>query len=203
LTSAGSCTVHTGGAGSLGDDAGDEAASSCSTGAGASQCDQCVDANCCSFLSACVAQTDCQNLPNCIDGCIDDVPCQNACMSMYADALALYDDLGSCVTVKCPICSASGIGDPCSARYACESNLTCNGSYCTIPCSASSDCTGIGPGGGNMQGTANVCVYVAGAGNTCVPTCGNNGNCTGLYCKLTTAIEGTQVQVCSSFPDGG
>ncbi len=99
------------------------------------------------------------------------------------------------------------MGDPCSDGYPpCESTLSCNGSWCTTPCTPTSDCAGIGPGGDNVGGTPNVCVFTAGAGDTCVPTCATDNDCvvfSGTYCKSTTALDGSTVQTCSPLPDGG
>jgi hypothetical protein len=179
--------------------------SGCEVSASDSLCNQCAYSDCCSFISACFATADYTNLSNCIAGCQDNLPCVGSCESTYPQGMGAYDAIGSCVTTKCAVCGEASVGDPCGA-VSCVAPLSCDGRYCTKACARSSDCTGIGAGGGNVGGTNNVCVFVPSAGDTCVPECVAESDCTafpGTYCESTTAIDGSPVQICAPLPDGG
>jgi hypothetical protein len=147
------------------------------------------------------------NLLSCLGACGLDAACPSSCTSQYPDAVAIYDETEACVMDKCAVCSESGVGDPCSPGYPpCQSSLTCNGSFCSEPCATSSTCAGLGPAGGNTAGMPNVCAFVPAAGDVCVPTCTTDGDCAslvGLYCKATTDVIGSSVQICAPLPDGG
>jgi hypothetical protein len=120
--------------------------------------------------------------------------------------VGVFQNIESCVSAKCPACNESSAGDPCSSGYpACIAPFTCNGLWCTRACATSADyCTGIGPNGGNIGGSANVCVFVSGVGDVCVPGCwGGCGAYPGTYCQATTAVDQSTVQVCAVLPDGG
>ena len=202
------CSEPITGAGGGGGDGGTEAAASCGGTVADSQCDQCAFGNCCTQISDCLGTTDCSNLFSCIEECSGSPPCVSGCEGKaLSSSVAAYDAINTCIDAKCPVCAESGIGDPCSGSYPpCTSNLTCNGLWCTEPCAPTTVCSGLGPNGGNVGGTPNVCVFAQGAGDTCAPECATDNDCAvfpGTYCMSTTAVDGSAVQVCTVLPDGG
>jgi hypothetical protein len=189
----------------------DNGASGCSAGPSASQCQACVSANCCAYLNACTASTECSNLLSCVLACAGAgvSACIDGCNGRYQGSVTALNDVESCLTLKCPICSESGIGDPCAPGVdACISGLTCNDFWCTSPdrCTKGSDCLGIGPNGGNDLGFANECIAI-GSGNFCTPSCvidtESSGCVSGTFCHTTTSVDGLTVSVCATLPDGG
>jgi hypothetical protein len=203
------CTTQTvgGGGGGSGDSA---AASSCSGMdlSGSSQCIQCAGLHCCSELNTCLspsnpsdpANTDCKNLLDCEEAFGTSSQC-----TAFSAGQATFNALEECLTGECPVCSESGIGDPCSGTsLGCAPGLTCFDGWCTADCTSSSACSGLGPGGTNALGLANVCLTIAGTGDICVPGCSASTDCedfTGTFCFATTAVGGAAVQVCSHTPD--
>ncbi len=173
--------------------------------AGQSQCDQCAYADCCADITACFTSAACTSLYDCIAGCAGSPACVKACSSQYPQAQLAYQQLASCVSLRCPVCSEAGAGDPCAGGVACVTGLSCSGSWCTRSCTATSDCAGIGPGGGNYTGQPGACVHLPG-GFECVPGCSTDADCSafeGTYCEQTTSVEGVAVSVCGALPDGG
>jgi hypothetical protein len=182
-------------------------APSCGVAAGASQCDLCAGAHCCPTLSACDSSVPCQNLLSCENACSGYAPCVAGCEQQYPTAVTLVDDLSSCLTLECAVCSQLGTGDPCQAQATgCNAGLTCSGLWCTRTCQYSSDCAGLGPGGGNALGFANVCRRTPSFDDACFPGCTTDGDCAsfpGTYCVITTSIEGESVSVCATSADAG
>ncbi len=125
------------------------------------------------------------------------------CEQQYGSGVFLYGNLTSCLTLNCAVCTELGAGDPCAPHGpACNTGLTCSGLWCTRACGGSSDCAGLGPGGGNALGPANACIRSA-AGGTCAPGCATDADCVafpGTYCFATIASDGLSVQVCVSSP---
>jgi hypothetical protein len=187
--------------------------SACPVNSSDSQCEQCENSQCCGTIQACAASTSCNGLvftclPTCTSGGATG-PCVQSCESNinYTAGVALYDDIVTCVTDRCPVCNESGAGDPCAAgNPACIAPFTCNGSWCTKPCAVDADCLGLGAGSGNVVGTGNVCVDVPGTGSICVPACSRINGCAsypGTFCQTTAATDGATVQVCALLGEGG
>jgi hypothetical protein len=196
-----------GGGSSSGSEGGVEAGS-CSVSAGDSQCGECATDDCCTEVEDCNASSTCTNLLSCEDDCSGGSGCVSACEAQFPAGVTTLQTLSSCLSTRCPICTESGTGDPCSAGYyACEPSvgLTCNGLYCSKGCIKSSDCTGIGAGGANSLGFTNACIAAAHGGYTCEPGCGGSpAGCAdfpGTYCFATTDVSGASVSVCTSLPD--
>jgi hypothetical protein len=181
--------------------------SSCPINAADAQCAQCAEASCCASLDACTASTDCQNLLRCEQSCAGAAACASDCEGQAPNGVALLNELTSCLDVKCPVCSESGIGDPCVAQgNACNPGLSCGGLWCTKACVRSTDCAGLGAGGGNELGFPNACVATASAGGQCRPGCQTDSDCAlfqGSFCLATTSSEGVSVQTCASPLDAG
>jgi hypothetical protein len=194
-----------GGGGSSGGDSGAEGGGgSCSADPGASQCNQCGATRCCSTYDACASATACQELATCVYNC-PTTGCITSCKQQFPTAVVAYQALESCVSLQCPVCNESGVGDPCYGDR-CVAGLSCGGLglWCTKSCLHASDCAGIGPNGGNVAaGEANVCVPTSN-GNQCAPGCTTNVECIdfpGTYCHSTLSTDGATVQVCAAFPD--
>ncbi len=201
------CKVSVIGGGSSSGSEGGAEAGSCSVSAGDSQCGICATDDCCSEVESCSASSACTNLLNCEDDCSGGSGCVSACEAQFPTGVGTLQNLSSCLTTRCPICTESGTGDPCSpGYYACEPSvgLTCNGLYCTKGCVKSSDCTGIGAGGANSLGYGNACIATT-HGDGCEPGCGGSANgCAdfpGTYCYVTTDVGGASVSVCTALPD--
>ena len=196
-------TTVIGGSSSGGNDAGADGAS-CSVSAGGSQCGVCATTSCCSDLEQCANSTDCTNLLSCEDGCRGGASCVTACQNQFPAAVSTLQVFSSCLTRDCPVCDESGDGDPCGPQYpACIAGLSCSRPWCTKPCASSSDCAGLGAGGANTLGFANVCMATAN-GDVCTPGCASPSDCayfTGTYCFATTATDGSHVSVCAPLPD--
>jgi hypothetical protein len=188
------------------DDAGSGTAG-CVAGPAASQCEVCANADCCMQLLTCTASpTGCGNLLSCVDGCGDSA-CISNCEGTYLTAAALFNEVESCLNLKCPICNESGVGDPCVPGVsACVAGLFCNGLWCTRSCtSASANCAGIGPAGGNYLGEPNACIPTA-SGIVCAPECTTTTDCADFpntNCRSTTSLEEVAILVCSDVGDGG
>jgi len=197
------CSPPVVGGGSSGGGNESGADTACGSSSGESQCDQCANASCCGPLSACDESTVCQNLFRCESGCTSSA-CVTRCQQQFPSGVGALDSLESCLSLKCAVCSESGVGDPCSPGYfPCVSGLTCNGSWCTKACSRSSDCGGLGSNGGNALGFSNACVHT-GSGDVCVPGCTANADCAAFastYCLSTTSYDGLSVSVCTALPD--
>jgi hypothetical protein len=190
--------------GSSGGEAGVDGGS-CAVTAGDSQCGECATTSCCAELVECQDATACTNLLNCEDDCSGGSACITACEQQFPTGTSTLQLLTSCLTVHCPICAESGVGDPCgSGYYACETGLTCSGLWCTKACVNSTDCAGIGPAGANQLGYANACMSGA-HGNSCTPGCGGTttacADFPATYCFSTTDDDGNVVSVCTALPD--
>jgi hypothetical protein len=177
---------------------------SCQVTSADSLCNQCLLPACCNLVTACFASEDCVALWTCISQCSTS-GCVGSCDTDHPASLATYDNIVTCEEAKCPVCAQSGVGDPCA--LGCVTGTMCNGSWCTKVCANDTDCTGTGGGGGNVEGTANVCVFVAGTGNTCAPTAPANGcvatTYPGTFLDTTTDVSGSPVTVCALITDGG
>jgi len=182
-----------------------QGASVCNAGPSPSQCNACAAADCCTPLSVCMPPTTCNTLLACVNDCAGASACIEGCEQRYLDGVTALDAVESCLNLKCPICSESGVGDPCASGYPCIAGESCNGLWCTKACARASDCTGIGPGGGNFAGEPAACLATSG-GDLCTPGCSSDADCTdfpGTYCRPTTSVDGLAVSICSALPDGG
>jgi hypothetical protein len=141
-------------------------------------------------------------------GCLGASACIASCNQTYPASVTMLDEIQSCLTLKCLVCSESGIGDPCGpGANPCVTGLTCNGLWCTKGCLSASDCVGIGPNGGNFTGETNECISTA-SGDVCTPGCAVNGNADcadfpNTFCRATTSLDRLVVSICSTLPDGG
>jgi hypothetical protein len=184
----------------------DDGSSGCMVNPMDSLCAQCANASCCAQLGACYASADCQNLMNCELNCGNNA-CTNGCQQQFPHSVTSLDALTLCVTIKCSVCNQSGVGDPCVAQAgACNPGLSCGGLWCTRTCAGASDCTGLGPNGGNELGRENECVRSAANGDMCFAGCMTDSDCAafpGTYCLSTTSADGLSIMICASSPDGG
>ena len=162
-------------------------------------------ANCCVDLETCEQSTPCENLLGCVAHCGSHT-CVSACEQTYVSVAFIYSKLTACMSLHCPVCAESGVGDPCNAASdACVTATSCSGLWCTRACTKQADCAGIGPGGGNFTGQPGACRR-AGSGYSCYPGCSGDPDCTdfpGTYCIVTTDLTGATVQVCATSPDAG
>lgn len=199
--SSGSVGTGGGSGSSSGGDAGE-----CGYPSTASQCDLCVGEHCCTQVESCENSTTCEQLQECISLCGGGSRCTTSCESSYPAAASLYTQVTSCANTQCPICSESGIGDPCATTASCVTGLTCMGPWCTETCANDAACTGIGENGGNYTGHANACLHFVN-GNYCVPGCASDTDCTtyfpGTACSVATNLAGATVYVCANALDGG
>ncbi len=191
-----------------GEEEGGTSSITCQVSAGDSRCDQCANASCCQPLSMCSESLDCQNLLNCErQTCTGALDCVGNCQSQAPKGVALLDSLTTCIEAKCPVCSQLGIGDPCSPfGIACNPGLVCNGLWCSKACTRSTDCVGLGAGGGNALGLPNACIFAAAVGDECQPGCNQDSDCSefpGSFCFATSSSEGAAVRVCVPPPDAG
>lgn len=178
----------------------------CNAGSSASRCDVCAYASCCAQLMTCEDSGQCHGLLNCVMGCASSA-CIDGCNQAYPESVtSSLDTFESCVTLKCPICSESGVGDPCGpGGNACVAGLACNGLWCTKGCVQTSDCIGIGPNGGNFTGYPSACIAST-QGDLCTPGCGTTADCSDLpnsLCLSTMSLDRLAVSICSTVPDGG
>jgi hypothetical protein len=121
---------------------------------------------------------------------------------MFPSGVASYQSLASCLQLRCPICYESGVGDPCPTP-ACVTGLSCQGEWCTQPCTKDADCAGIGAGGGNVLGHRSWCLNSSN-GPLCYPGCVVNADCAyfpGTYCRSALSFTGGDVQVCAPVAD--
>lgn len=215
------CTVSGSvGGGSSGESDGGQSSgttpTSCQVSSADSLCMQCYLPACCSLITACEASADCVALSTCVNDCLSASSvvtidkCIGACTMSDTDpeSVAAYNNLLACEGAKCAnACDQHGVGNPCVTGYpSCVAGTTCNGSWCTKVCARDTDCAGTGGSGGDQEGTANVCVFVTGTGNTCAPSA--PANCTATYADtfLDTAaidVSGSPVAVCALITDGG
>jgi hypothetical protein len=196
-----------GGASSSGgtDGGGDDASITCGVPSNAAQCTLCLANQCCTQLTACTDDMNCNNLGFCITRCGGGSMCVNTCEQAYPTGTSLYEALSSC-SQACATCTESGTGDPCGglSTYPCTANLTCNGQWCTRTCSQDSDCDGLGQNGGNYLGFANACIRTSSGALTCAPGCMQAGDCAafaGTTCRVATDAAGSTVSVCGSISD--
>jgi hypothetical protein len=206
-TDAAVCSVSTVTAGGPPGEGGTEG--TCAVNSGDSQCTQCANANCCTFLTTCFESSDpdCKNLFSCEEICEGLASCASDCLHQYPTAETTFDELESCVAAKCPVCNEAGVGDPCiPGETACIAGLTCVDSWCTKACTDEANCVGLGPEGGNAVGAQNACIATGSSGIICFPGCVTNADCSsfpGTYCFMTTSADGASVLVCTNLPDAG
>ncbi len=203
-----SCTATSLGGGTGGGEDAATSAGACPSSAGDSQCAICEETSCCTPFVACTGNMDCNNLLNCERMCSGAVGCASMCETgPQVNGESMLGNFTSCVETKCPICSELGIGDPCvPLGVACNPGLTCSGLWCTKACLRSTDCVGLGGGGGNTLGLPNACIETAGAGGQCFAGCNTDADCVafpGSFCFATTSSEGLSVQICQPPPDAG
>ena len=153
------------------------------------------------------ADPDCVSLFNCEEACGGLASCVKSNCGEFTSALATFNELETCLLGKCAVCSESGIGDPCAgSANGCAAGLTCLDGWCTADCTASTQCSGLGPNGTNALGFANACVTIAGTGDVCAPGCASNSDCANFadtFCPTSTALGGATVQVCVRLADAG
>jgi len=201
------CSTQIGVGGKGGDDSGSGASCDQMDLSGSSQCTQCAGQQCCSALTACFNDTECVNLYDCEEGCGGVASCVKAECGMYSGALATFNEVETCLIGKCAVCTESGVGDPCTSNANCAADRTCLDGWCTADCTAttaSTACSGLGPGGTNALGFANACLAVAGTGEVCVPGCTATSDCASFLdtlCLPMTAVGGATVSVCSRIAD--
>lgn len=181
-------------------------AAACAPSSGDSVCVQCTKANCCPEVANCLG-AQCFPLSGCEAMC-NSSSCVAVCEQTYMSSVALLNQYDSCATTSCPVCTELGVGDPCEgAQGSCQAGLTCNGQWCSKPCSSSTACAGLGSNGGNTLGEQNACVGTATNGNVCFPGCAlSAGDCalfSGTACSSPMSVDGVTVAVCESIPDGG
>jgi hypothetical protein len=197
--------VAVGGGGTSAQDGGADA-SQCVINSSQTQCDQCAYESCCDAISSCFSVATCSNLYNCTQGCGGVSSCVASCEALYADAVIDLRSIESCMTVACPVCNEFGVGDPCGGGSTCLSGLECGNLWCTKPCRANSDCTGLGANGGNLPtGLPNACVEMS-VGPYCAPECNIDADCAafvGTFCEATASVEGESISICALLPDGG
>lgn len=203
---AGSCNSGTGvsGGSGSGEDSGTTTGGACAvTG---SQCDMCQAQQCCSLLTMCQADTNCNNINVCVETCINAANCLSTCEAPpNAAGVSLYNELTDCVTAKCAVCTQAGTGDSCAGDVTCNAGLTCNGGWCTKACAATSDCAGLGANSGNSAGFENACIPGTG-GSTCYAGCQSNLDCQfipGTYCATKETVEASNLPVCFPIPEAG
>jgi hypothetical protein len=200
----GICTTTVVVGGSSGGEAGTGDGGSCTVSAGSSQCGECATQSCCSELEECAGSTTCSNLLSCEDGCLGGASCLTGCQQQFPTGVSTLQSLSSCLTRDCVVCDESGVGDPCGPQYyACETGLSCGGSWCTRSCVRSSDCVGLGANGANTLGFPNACMATT-SGDACTPGCASAADCAafpGTYCYATTDVGGSNVSVCAPLPD--
>jgi hypothetical protein len=169
-------------------------------------CTQCAKASCCAEVVNCSA-VECDALSSCEAVC-NSSSCVATCEQQFTSSVAPLNEFTSCVSTNCPTCTELGVGDPCEgAQGSCQAGLTCNGQWCSEPCSSSAQCAGLGAGGANSLGEQNACVGTATSGNVCFPGCANSPtDCapfSGTACLAPMSVEGVTVAVCESVPDAG
>ncbi len=202
-----SCPVSVVSGGTQGGEEAGASPSACQVNAGDSQCTQCADSKCCPSFQACGESADCQNLLSCEQACTGALSCAGDCESQSPKGVTLLETLTTCIQAKCPVCGQLGIGDPCSPfGVSCNPGLVCSGLWCTKACARSTDCAGLGAGGGNALGFPNACIVTSAAGEECEPGCTQDSDCSafpGSFCFATTSSEGASVRVCVPPPDAG
>ena len=193
-----SCQVAVVGGGTGG--AMDSGAATCSVNAGNSQCGLCEVKQCCSVLESCVNDPSCKGLLDCENACVGAANCNSSCLAKYPQGQGGLNTVTACALAKCPVCSQLGVGDPCSTGT-CNPGLSCEDDlWCTEPCLHSSDCVGLGPGGGNTLGLPNECLPTG----TCYAGCTTNNDCLGIpgtFCNTVMSIEQIPVTVCQPMQD--
>jgi hypothetical protein len=211
----GNCTGGGGGGGGSGsgssgvggDSGGDAPMGPCGVAPNSSQCVLYMGRQCCTQLKGCTGSIACQNLFECVNACGAGTTCQNMCDQAFPTGQGAYQLLVQCAQTAGSPCTESGTGDPCgSFGYPCALDLTCNGTWCTLTreCVADSDCTGIGPGGGNELGLANACIRLAGGATECAPGCRTPQDCSifpGTTCIHAFDATGSDAFVCGSITD--
>jgi len=191
--------------GSIADSGEGDVTITCGVPSNAAQCSLCLAQKCCTQLTGCTGDMDCNNLGLCITRCGGGSTCINTCEQSFPAGTSLYEALSSC-SQGCATCSESGTGDPCGglSSYPCTANLTCNGQWCTRTCTTDADCVGLGQSGGNYIGNPNACIKATGGIQECYPGCMQAGDCaafSGTICRTATDASGATVSVCGSVSD--
>jgi hypothetical protein len=171
-----------------------------------SACLQCAKATCCPEVVNC-SDAQCAALSSCEANC-NSASCVASCEQEFTSSVAPLNQFNSCVTTSCPTCTELGVGDPCEgAQGSCQAGLTCNGQWCSTPCTSSTACAGLGSGGANTLGEQNACVGTATNGNECFPGCAiSASDCapfSGTACLSTMSVDGVTVAVCENVQDAG
>lgn len=201
--SSGSGGSSSGSSGGTGDDA---SSGPCGLPSSSSQCLLYLGRQCCTLLQGCTGDATCENLLACVNACGGGATCVNTCEQSFPRAANTYEMLDTCARTAGSPCTESGTGDPCgSLAYPCTSNLSCNGTWCTRPCSSDADCTGIGPNGGNELGFPNACIRLSGGATTCAPGCQRAQDCNTIFpgttCVLGNDASGSTAFVCGYIGD--
>jgi len=203
-----------------GTDASDAAAALCTVALGDSTCATCWKTQCCSDYVACLANTDCVDIAQCVLDCVSS-PCD---CTGSPTGMQLYVSLAQCgvaasptdTSGNCGDCEAVGSGDPCYDDYNCfGAELCLADGFCTAAscaywcsladtsCAVDSDCAGNYATGTNENGQQMACVDTTGFGDTlCFPVCSTSqaGSCSaypGTVCKSGVHDEnGNTVSIC-------
>lgn len=80
---------------------------------GSDACNECVQQNCCAFITACVADTECALLQQCALGCLpkpDASGCYTDCLTQHASGRAKWDAVFNCWFDNTPNKSLGGCG---------------------------------------------------------------------------------------------
>jgi hypothetical protein len=97
--------------------------------------------------------------------------------------------------------AATHVGDPCATNADCPHGSTCQGLWCTQPCTASAAC------GANSAKQPNLCVPNAnGVGKSCVPGCQITSDCdayAGTTCMVTSGATSGYCATTSTSGAGG
>ena len=65
-------------------------------------CNKCVGSCCCSQTMACIGNSSCMSLTECVNSCSSsDNVCITNCMTTYSGATSLLLDVGTCVNANC------------------------------------------------------------------------------------------------------
>jgi hypothetical protein len=193
-----STSAGTGGGGAGGTAAGSSGSGGCIPTGDPRQCAN--NGQCCDFAGD---QARCVNFPErgafCSSRCTMNSECQSTC--------CVELDSGNSACAFPEFCgtggsggtggTGGGIGSPCTGSATCGSGTnagTCNGRWCTKPCTRSTDCPG------NTW-----CIRNNAGTNTCFVGCTTTTNCaaiSGTTCQSATTIDSLPMSVCSLPPSG-
>lgn len=67
---------------------------------GNATCDACANAKCCDSINACLGNTQCSNLYDCLNSCWD-AACESSCNQQFAGGVSLFQKASQCVRGTC------------------------------------------------------------------------------------------------------